>query len=175
MTKYSSILQPISADRVPVLPSQDTHRTSYEGLRPENRMSSVYNAIDHDYQTTEHNSTLPAVQGTAEYFVLEKENQENIDTSPNYNWMDNNSNTAQTNADYFVIEKNAGVYQSDNGRTEMDENKETSASNTPHNYFVLEQPNCINDGNVNDGQRVEKSGETTNAYFVLEKDENAAI
>ena len=169
-----SILQPINATRVPALPNNESNRTPYEGLRPENRTSSVYNAIDPDYQSTEQNSAAPAAPGTNEYFVLERVNQDSAVTTPIDNRINNNANPATTHADYFVLEKEAGVYPHNNATTELDVNKDSGSSSDSHNYFVLEQQNCASDRPSSEGQGVQHSDET-NAYFVLEKDANACI
>ena len=156
------------------MPYSESNRTSYEGLRPENRTSSVYNAIDPDYQSAEQNSAAPAAQGTNEYFVLEKENQDCVVTTPKDNRIGNNAKPALTNADYFVLEQDVGVYPRNNSTAGVDGNKDSGTSSESHNYFVLEQQKCASNGPVSEGKGVQHSDET-HAYFVLEKAANASI
>ena len=168
--------QPTNTTRAPAIQNTNANRTSYEGLRPENRTSSVYNAIDPDYQSTEQNSAAPTTQGTNEYFVLEKENEDTGANTSKNNITDNVANPAPTNApaDYFVLEKNDGVHARNNSITELNRNTDTLSSGDSHSYFVLERQNCDNGEHISSSQTEGKSNDT-NAYFVLEKDPNSTL
>lgn len=166
--------EPINATRMSALPSNEPNRTSYEGLRPENRTSSVYNAIDPDYQSTGQNSAAPATQGSNEYFILEKDNSDSAEITLPDNKIDNNANPAHAHPEYFVLEKSAGVCPCSNSTTELNGNKDSGSSSGQHTYFILEQQNCASGGSASEGHGVHQSDET-NAYFIQEKDTNVSI
>ena len=168
--------QPTNTTRAPATQNTNANRTSYEGLRPENRTSSVYNAIDPDYQSTEQNSAAPTTQGTNEYFVLETENEDTGANTSKNNITDNVANPAPRNtpADYFVLEKNDGVNARSNSTPELNSNTDTRSSGDSHCYFVLERQNCDNGEHVS-GSQTEGISNESNAYFVLEKDSNSTL
>ena len=147
-----------------------SHRTSYEGLRPENRTDNVYNALDPAYQTHgQPTATVSEPYPAGEYFVLEKENHG--DVNERTNTSETKGTSIHTGADYFVLEKE----NTDTSYSETEE-KRTSvnkgALQPGHDYFVLERTNAEGSPMNNDTLR-EKSGSINNAgpeYFILEKE-----